>query len=98
LDDPQLVVAIAEVYESEGTEPVMLHGKPLKPGYHKVNVVDPYVRDAPLAIATDEALTVGDAVGSFVEWPSNFILSIPEVSCYDYIVIRITILHLFTLL
>ncbi|KAL8153820.1 hypothetical protein V2J09_011580 [Rumex salicifolius] len=72
-DSGNAIVATGKVFNTYGTEPVMLHNKALESGYMKVTVIDPMVQDAPLPIPTDEAYTVYEAVGAFVAWPSNLI-------------------------
>ncbi|KAL8153817.1 LOW QUALITY PROTEIN: hypothetical protein V2J09_011577 [Rumex salicifolius] len=72
-DSGNSIVATGKVFNTYGTQPVMLHNKALESGYMKVTVIDPMVQDAPLPIPTDEAYTVFEAVGAFVAWPSNLI-------------------------
>lgn len=67
------IVATGKVFNTHGKQPVMLHNKPLEPGYMRVTVIEPKVHDAPLPMPSDDAHTVFEAVGAFVAWPKNLI-------------------------
>ena len=59
----------------------LLHHKPLPDGYLKVSVDIALELDAllPIPDLVSEATLLGDAIGSFVAWPSDLIFTDDEV-------------------
>ena len=61
-----------------------MHAVPLKPGYARVQVdsINPTFAGCPLPgyEEGDELQTLGDAVGSFIQWPKKDILLTPAPS------------------
>lgn len=65
---------VAEGYWYTDDPSVKLHHSTLGPGYSKVSIELAVQKDAFLVKRTDEHMTIGDAVGSFVAWPTSSIL------------------------
>ena len=76
--DSQLINAFAS---HAGT---VLHGVPLTPGYARVQVdsINPTFAGCPMPSAQEghEMQTIGDAVGSFIQWPKKDIVLTPAPS------------------
>ena len=56
----------------------MLHNRPLPSGQVKVSVATPTkgANDVKLPFPTEEVLTVQNAIGSFIAWPTDLVVPI----------------------
>ncbi|KAF6140025.1 hypothetical protein GIB67_001766 [Kingdonia uniflora] len=69
---PSNVVATGHWYNEEPT--CKVHNVPLGIGMLKVSIQIALKKDVPLARGNDHLKTIGDACGSFVAWPTPFII------------------------
>ncbi|KAL5131111.1 hypothetical protein HKD37_12G034058 [Glycine soja] len=70
--DPARLVAMGRVYEGS----IVVHNSPLLPGQVKVSVEE--VADAPVPIPTDEVSLVGQALHTFLAWPTHLVKSLSQ--------------------
>ncbi|KAL5124010.1 hypothetical protein HKD37_02G004490 [Glycine soja] len=93
--DPARLVAMGRIYE--GT--TVVHNTPLLPGQVKVSVEEVKDADAPAPVPTDEVFLVGQALHTFLAWPTHMVKSLsqqpdPKVDDPLYLM-TLTILELF---
>ncbi|KAL5162624.1 hypothetical protein HKD37_07G019710 [Glycine soja] len=73
--DPARLVAIWRVYEGS----TIVHNTPLLPGQVKVSVEEVTDADAPVPVPTDEVSLVGQALHTFLAWPTHLVVvSLPK--------------------
>ncbi|KAH1210478.1 hypothetical protein GmHk_15G044776 [Glycine max] len=72
--DPARLVAIGRVYEGS----TVVHNTPLLLGQVKVSVEEVRDADAPVPIATDEVSLVGQALHTFLAWPTHLVKSLSQ--------------------
>ncbi|RZC03423.1 60S ribosomal protein L38 [Glycine soja] len=65
--DPARLVALGRVYEGS----TVVHNTPLLPGQVKVGVEEVTDADAPVPVPTDEVSLVGQALHTFLAWPTH---------------------------
>ncbi|KAH1221325.1 hypothetical protein GmHk_12G034776 [Glycine max] len=70
--DPARLVAMGRVYEGS----IVVHNSPLLPGQVKVSVEE--VADAPVPVPTDEVSLVGQALHTFLAWPTHLVKSLSQ--------------------
>ncbi|KAH1213001.1 hypothetical protein GmHk_14G041050 [Glycine max] len=71
--DPARLVAIGRVYEGS----TVVHNTPLLPGQVKVSVEEVRDADAPVPVPTDEVSLVGQALHTFIAWPTHLVVVSP---------------------
>ena len=67
-----IVVAHRRAYNTNGDNQV-LHGDALGYDNVKVSIIEPLDINAYLLYPTENMITVGDAVGSFIAWPIGLV-------------------------
>ncbi|KAL5141354.1 hypothetical protein HKD37_09G024720 [Glycine soja] len=72
--DPARLVAMGRVYEGS----TIVHNTPLLPGQVKVSVEDVTDADAPVPVPTDEVSLVGQALHTFLAWPTHLVKSLSQ--------------------
>ncbi|KAL5124007.1 hypothetical protein HKD37_02G004490 [Glycine soja] len=72
--DPARLVAMGRIYE--GT--TVVHNTPLLPGQVKVSVEEVKDADAPAPVPTDEVFLVGQALHTFLAWPTHMVKSLSQ--------------------
>ncbi|KAL5166488.1 hypothetical protein HKD37_18G051440 [Glycine soja] len=72
--DPARLVSMGRVYEGS----TVVHNTPLLPGQVKVSVVEVTDADAPVPIPTDEVSLVGQALHTFLAWPTHLVKSLSQ--------------------
>ncbi|KAH1254014.1 hypothetical protein GmHk_04G010545 [Glycine max] len=72
--DPARLVAIGRVYEGS----TVVHNTPLLPGQVKVSVEEVRDADAPVPVPTDEVSLVGQALQTFLAWPTHLVKSLSQ--------------------
>ncbi|KAL5154231.1 hypothetical protein HKD37_19G053630 [Glycine soja] len=72
--DPACLVAIGRVYEGS----TVVHNTPLLPGQVKVSVEEVRDADAPVPVPTDEVSLVGQALHTFLAWPTHLVKSLSQ--------------------
>ncbi|KAH1198202.1 hypothetical protein GmHk_18G051816 [Glycine max] len=70
--DPARLVAVGRVYEGS----TLVHSTPLLPGQVKVSVDKVKDADAPVPVPTTEVSLVGQALHTFLAWPTHLIKSL----------------------
>ena len=70
--DPARLVAMGRVYEGS----TVVHNTPLLPGQVKVSVEEVTDADAPVPVPTDEVSLVGQALHTFLAWPTHLVKSL----------------------
>ncbi|KAH1228242.1 hypothetical protein GmHk_10G028269 [Glycine max] len=70
--DPARLVAVGRVYEGS----TLVHNTPLLPGQVKVSVDEVKDADAPVPVPTDEVSLVGQALHTFLAWPTHLVKSL----------------------
>ncbi|KAL5142396.1 hypothetical protein HKD37_09G025585 [Glycine soja] len=70
--DPACLVAVGRVYEGL----TLVHNTPLLPGQVKVSVDEVKDADAPVPVPTAEVSLVGQALHTFLAWPTHLIKSL----------------------
>ncbi|KAH1212624.1 hypothetical protein GmHk_14G040778 [Glycine max] len=70
--DPARLVAIGRVYEGS----TVVHNTPLLLGQVKVSVEEVRDADAPIPVPTDEVSLVGQALHTFLAWPTHLVKSL----------------------
>ncbi|KAH1254136.1 hypothetical protein GmHk_04G010640 [Glycine max] len=93
--DPARLVSIGRVYEGS----TVVHNTPLLLGQVKVSVEEVRDVDAPVPVPTDEVSLVGQALHTFLAWPTHLVKSLsqqpdPEVDDPHYLM-TLTIPELF---
>ncbi|KAH1229255.1 hypothetical protein GmHk_10G029046 [Glycine max] len=71
--DPARLVAVGRVYEGS-----TVHSTPLLPGQVKVSVDEVKDADAPVPVPTDEVSLVGQALHTFLAWPTHLVKSLSQ--------------------
>ncbi|KAH1210054.1 hypothetical protein GmHk_15G044431 [Glycine max] len=71
--DPARLVAIGKVYEGS----TVIHNTPLLPGQVKVSVEEVRDADALVPVPTDEVSLVGQALHTFLAWPTHLVVVSP---------------------
>lgn len=72
--DPARLVAMGRVYEGS----TVVHNTPLLPGQVKVSVEEVTDADAPVPVPTDEVSLVGQALHTFLAWPTHLVKSLSQ--------------------
>ena len=72
--DPARLVAVGRVYEGS----TVVHNTPLLPGQVKVSVEEVRDADAPVPVPTDEVSLVGQALHTFLAWPTHLVKSLSQ--------------------
>ncbi|KAL5128623.1 hypothetical protein HKD37_14G040834 [Glycine soja] len=72
--DPARLVAIGRVYEGS----TVVHNTPLLPGQVKVSVEEVRDADVPVPVPTDEVSLVGQALHTFLAWPTHLVKSLSQ--------------------
>ncbi|KAH1229228.1 hypothetical protein GmHk_10G029029 [Glycine max] len=72
--DPACLVSIGRVYEGS----IVVHNTPLLPGQVKVSVEEVRDADAPVPVPTDEVSLVGQALHTFLAWPTHLVKSLSQ--------------------
>ncbi|KAH1202783.1 hypothetical protein GmHk_17G049167 [Glycine max] len=72
--DPARLVAMGRVYEGS----TLVHNTPLLPGQVKVSVDEVTDADAPVPVPTDEVSLVGQALHTFLAWPTHLVKSLSQ--------------------
>ncbi|KAH1213055.1 hypothetical protein GmHk_14G041089 [Glycine max] len=72
--DPARLVAIGRVYEGS----TVVHNTPLLLGQVKVSVEEVRDADAPVPVPTDEVSLVGQAIHTFLAWPTHLVKSLSQ--------------------
>ncbi|KAL5134669.1 hypothetical protein HKD37_03G007770 [Glycine soja] len=72
--DPARLVAIGRVYEGS----TVVHNTPLLLGQVKVSVEEVRDADAPVPVPTDEVSLVGQALHTFLAWPTHLVKSLSQ--------------------
>ena len=72
--DPARLVALGRVYEGS----TVVHNTPLLPGQVKVSVEEVTDADAPVPVPTDEVSLVGQALHTFLAWPTHLVKSLSQ--------------------
>ncbi|KAH1229260.1 hypothetical protein GmHk_10G029049 [Glycine max] len=71
--DPARLVAMGRVYEGS----TVVHNTPLLTGQVKVSVEEVTDADAPIPVPTDEVSLVGQALHTFLAWPTHLVVVSP---------------------
>ncbi|KAL5131327.1 hypothetical protein HKD37_12G034234 [Glycine soja] len=71
--DPARLVAMGRAYEGS----TLVHNTPLLPGQVKVSVEQVKDADAPVPVPTDEVSLVGQALHTFLAWPTHLVAVSP---------------------
>ncbi|KAH1233167.1 hypothetical protein GmHk_09G025673 [Glycine max] len=77
--DPARLVALGRVYEGS----TVVHNTPLLPGQVKVGVEEVTYADAPVPVPTDEVSLVGQAIHTFLAWPTHLVKSLSQQVTWD---------------
>ncbi|KAL5180813.1 hypothetical protein HKD37_01G001871 [Glycine soja] len=72
--DPARLVAMGRVYEGS----IVVHNTPLLLGQVKVSVEEVTDADAPVPVPTDEVSLVGQALHTFLAWPTHLVKSLSQ--------------------
>ncbi|KAL5187746.1 hypothetical protein HKD37_05G013363 [Glycine soja] len=72
--DPACLVALGRVYEGS----IVVHNTPLLLGQVKVSVEEVTDADAPVPVPTDEVSLVGQALHTFLAWPTHLVKSLSQ--------------------
>ncbi|KAH1190066.1 hypothetical protein GmHk_20G057717 [Glycine max] len=72
--DPACLVALGRVYEGS----TVVHNTPLLPGQVKVGVEEVTDAYAPVPVPTDEVSLVGQAIHTFLAWPTHLVKSLSQ--------------------
>ncbi|KAL5133465.1 hypothetical protein HKD37_03G006789 [Glycine soja] len=72
--DPARLVAMGRVHEGS----TVVHNTPLLPGQVKVSVEEVTDADAPVPVPTDEVSLVGQALHTFLAWPTHLVKSLSQ--------------------
>ena len=71
--NPARLVALGRVYEGS----TVVRNAPLLSGQVKVGVEEVKDPDAPVSVPTDEVSLVGQAILTFLAWPTHLVKSLP---------------------
>ena len=71
---PACLVALGRVYEGS----TVIHNTHLLPGQVKVGVEEVIDADAPVPVPTDEVSLVGQAIHTFLAWPTHLVKSLSQ--------------------
>ncbi|KAH1221254.1 hypothetical protein GmHk_12G034724 [Glycine max] len=74
------LVALGRVYEGS----TVVHNTPLLSGQVKVGVEEVKDPDAPILVPTDEVSLVGQAIHTFLAWPTHLVKSLSQQVLYSY--------------
>ncbi|KAL5124005.1 hypothetical protein HKD37_02G004488 [Glycine soja] len=77
--DPARLVALGRVCEGS----TIVHNTPLLPGQVKVSVEEVTHVDAPVPVPTDEVSIVGQALHTFLAWPTHLVKSLSQQVTWD---------------
>ncbi|KAL5133785.1 hypothetical protein HKD37_03G007064 [Glycine soja] len=77
--DPARLVAMGRVYEGS----TVVHNTPLLSGQVKVSVEEVTDADAPVPVPTDEVSLVGQALHTFLAWPTHLVKSLSQQVRWD---------------
>ncbi|KAL5137034.1 hypothetical protein HKD37_10G027469 [Glycine soja] len=72
--DPARLVAMGRVYKGS----TVFHNTPLLPGQVKVSVEEVTDADAPVPVPTDKVSLVGQALHTFLAWPTHLVKSLSQ--------------------
>ncbi|KAH1205502.1 hypothetical protein GmHk_16G046187 [Glycine max] len=72
--DPARLVAMGRVYEGS----TIVHNTPLLPGQVKVSVEEVTDADVPVPVPIDEVSLVGQALHTFLAWPTHLVKSLSQ--------------------
>ena len=78
--DPNCLVALGTVYEGS----TVVHNTHLLPGQVKVGVEEVTDADAPVLVSTDEVSLAGQAIHTFLAWPTHLVKSLSQQVLYSY--------------
>jgi len=78
--NPNRLVALGRVYEGS----IAVHNTPLLLGQVKGGVEEVKDADAPLPVPTDEVSLVGQAIDTFLAWPTHLVKSLSQQVLYSY--------------
>ena len=79
-DNPSRLVALGRVYEGSTT----VHNIPLLHGQVKVGVEQVEDAEAPIPVPTDEVNLVGQALNTFLAWPTHLVKRVLEQVFYSH--------------
>ena len=78
------LVALGRVYEGSTS----VHNIPLLHGQVKVGVEEVKDAEAPIPVPTDEVILVGQALNTFLDWPTHLVKPLSEqVFYFDYMLL-----------
>ena len=78
--DPARLVAMGRFYEGS----TIVHNTPLLSGQVKVSVEEVTDADAPVPVPIDEVSLVGQALHTFLAWPTHLVKSLSQQVLYSY--------------
>jgi len=78
--DPARLVALGRVFEGS----TVVHNTPLLPSQVKVGVEEVTDTNAPVPVSTDEVSLVGQAIHTFLAWPTHLVKSLSQQVFYSY--------------
>ncbi|KAH1210292.1 hypothetical protein GmHk_15G044643 [Glycine max] len=78
-EDLARLVALGRVYEGS----TVVHNTPLLPDQVKVGVEEVTDADAPVLVSTDEVSLVGQAIHTFLAWPTHLVKSLSQQVTWD---------------
>ncbi|KAH1238667.1 hypothetical protein GmHk_08G023282 [Glycine max] len=78
--NPARLVALGRVYEGS----TIVHNTPFLFGQVKVGVEEVKDPDAPVPVPTDEVSLVGQAIHTFLTWPTHLVKSLSQQVLYSY--------------
>ncbi|KAH1210409.1 Acyl-coenzyme A oxidase 4, peroxisomal [Glycine max] len=87
--NPDRLVALGRIYEGS----TVVHNTPLLPGQVKLGVEEVKDADAPIPVPTNEVSLVGQAIDTFLAWPTYLVKSLSQQILYSYYMF-----HLFELI
>ncbi|KAH1262361.1 hypothetical protein GmHk_02G005001 [Glycine max] len=88
--DPARLVAMGRVYEGS----TVVHNTHLLPGQVKVSVEEVTDADAPMPVPTNEVSLVGQALHTFLAWPTHLVKSLSQQVLYsDYMFLIFKLIH-----
>ncbi|KAH1265804.1 hypothetical protein GmHk_01G001438 [Glycine max] len=87
--DTARLVAIGRVYEGS----TVVHNTPLLPGQVKVSVEEVRDADAPVPVPTDEVSLVGQALHTFLAWPTHLVKSLSQQVLIVLTICYLTLFH-----